>query len=276
MKLALAFCLIGVLFFAFPARADEDLAKTIFQARQNGQMVKNPSSIKPDLNMDQAYEVQTALAGLLTPKGGGKAGYKAALTGEAAQQKFGVNEPVYGILLDNMILEPGGAINPAVFKRLFIEVEMALFLNTSITGPLADAAAARACVEAVAPAIELPDVRLEDMKTLKGVDLVADNSGAAAVIVGPKIPLKDLGDIDAINIKLTKDGQVINEGQATDALGGQFEALKWLANAITSRGGKLTKGQFVITGAMGRMLPAKPGNYKAEYGQLGEITFSVK
>jgi hypothetical protein len=33
---------------------------------------------------------------------------------------------------------------------------------------------------------------------------------------------------------------------------------------------------FIISGAMGAMLPADPGNYVADFGSFGKIEFTVK
>jgi 2-keto-4-pentenoate hydratase len=265
----------AMLFFHHPTLAD-DPVQAIVEAHRSGRMVPNPSTTDANLTVAGAYKIQEEVVGLEEKKLGPRVGFKAGLTGEAAQKKFGVTEPAYGVLMKEMMLEPGAVITASNYRRLFIEVEIALFIGKDITRALADEDEAKAAIEAVASAIELPDIRLADMKKLKGSDIIADNVGAAVVIIGPKIGLSDLADIDSIAIGLDKDGQTINQGQATDALGGQFKALMWLSKAITSRGGEIKKGQFVITGALGKMLPAKPGKYIAHYGELGEIAFTVK
>jgi 2-keto-4-pentenoate hydratase len=253
-----------------------DLAKNIYDAHKAGQMVKNPSLEDPQLTVEQAYEIQKKVVDLEAAEAGGVAGYKAALTNKEAQEKYGLTEPAYGVVYKNMVLAPGAELNAADFRRLFLEVEIALILKEDITTPLADEAEARSKVGAVAPAIELPDLRFTEMPKLTGADIIADNAGAAAMILGPKVELSDLRQVDLEETELYLDGREINEGKATDAMGGQFKALLWLANAVVSRGGELKAGQFVITGFTGKMLPAKPGLYKAEYDLLGEFTFSVK
>ena len=253
-----------------------DPAQDVYDAHKAGQMVKNPSLDNPQLTVEQAYEIQKKVVDLEAAEAGGVAGYKAALTNKEAQEKYGLAEPAYGVIFNSMVLAPGAQLNLAEFRRLFLEVEIALILKEDITKPLADEAEARSKVGAVAPAIELPDLRFTEMPKLTGADIIADNAGAAAMILGPKVELSDLRQIDLEETELYLDGQKINEGKATDAMGGQFKALLWLANAVVNRGGQLKAGQFVITGFTGKMLPAKPGLYKAEYDLLGEFVFSVK
>ncbi|MFH1139300.1 MAG: fumarylacetoacetate hydrolase family protein [Pseudomonadota bacterium] len=254
----------------------EDCAQKIFKAEQAGEMVENPGALRPGLTVDEAYQVSRALSAKLVEKGGPIVGYKGALTGRAAQEKFGVDQPAHGIITKAMLLEPGAKIKPADFRRLFLEVEIALFLARDITQPLADVKEAQDAVEFVAPAVELPDIRFKDMKTVKGPDIIADNAGAAAVIIGPRIKLDAPESVDQVETKLYLEDKIVNQGKAVDALGGQYQALLWLANSVVSRGGKLEKGAFVITGATGQMIPGKPGRYKAEFGPLGTIEFTVE
>ena len=275
-KLVLAVLFVAVMSLCMGAGGEADVAKQIYESYKTGQMVKNPCSIMPDMTVDDAYKVQAELVDMLASDEGGVAGYKAGLTGEATQKRFGVTQPAYGVMTQKMMMLPGVEVASSDFRRLFIEVEIALILKKDITEPLASVDEAMAAVEAVAPAIELPDIRFTDMKTLKGEDIIADNVGAAAVIIGPKANLDNLADVNKVETKLLLDGDEVNNGKATDALGDQFNALMWLANAVVKNGGSLKQGQFVITGATGKMLPAKPGRYEAEYGDFGKIEFSVK
>lgn len=204
-------------------------------------------------------------------------GYKAALTAPAAWKRFGLTEPVYGVLTRNMSLPPGASIRYSDFRRLFVEVEIAFILGRPITRPPSGLDEIKACVESAVPAIELPDVRLADLDKMNGTDVVADNTGAAAIIVGPApAGLKDLAGLGQVNFRLLRDDSVIDQGRAAGPSGGPLENLLWLARAVTRRGGRLEKGALVMTGAMGRMLPARPGRYLADYGEFGRIEFTIR
>jgi 2-keto-4-pentenoate hydratase len=74
---------------------------------------------------------------------------------------------------------------------------------------------------------------------------------------------------------LKRNGEAINRGKGTDALGGQWKAALRLVNTMVKQGWKIEPGQIIITGALGRMVPGKPGNYIADYGPLGTITFKI-
>ncbi|MGH7806673.1 MAG: hypothetical protein ACRENT_01110 [Thermodesulfobacteriota bacterium] len=82
--------------------------------------------------------------------------------------------------------------------------------------------------------------------------------------------------LNKATVTLTFDGQVINQGKGADALGDQWKAALWLANAIVKQGWKIEPGQMLITGVLGKMIPGKEGKYVADCGILGKIFFEVK
>ncbi len=113
------------------------------------------------------------------------------------------------------------------------------------------------------------------MKTVNGQDIVVDAVGSAKYIVGKKIPADKL-DVGTVEVTLTLDGNVVNQGKAADCLGDQWKALLWLVNTAIAKGWTLEPGQVLITGAMGAMIPGKPGKYEGKWGPLGTISWTVK
>ena len=113
---------------------------------------------------------------------------------------------------------------------------------------------------------------------LKGIgffDMAAASVGSYQVICGKEIPAEGV-DVNAIEMKCTRDGKDFNAGKGTDALGDQWGTLLKLINIIVRNGNTIEPGQFIISGAMGAMLPADPGNYTADFGSFGKIDFVVK
>jgi 2-keto-4-pentenoate hydratase len=68
----------------------------------------------------------------------------------------------------------------------------------------------------------------------------------------------------------------VNQGKAADALGDQWKALLWLVNGVVEHGYTIDPGQILITGAMGKMIPGKPGKYDGDWGVLGKMSWTVK
>ena len=77
-----------------------------------------------------------------------------------------------------------------------------------------------------------------------------------------------------MQVVLTRDGSVVNEGKGTDVLGSPWKALLWLVNNLVERHGRVEAGQYLMTGAMGNMIPAQPGKYVLTY-PFETLTFEV-
>ena len=48
-------------------------------------------------------------------------------------------------------------------------------------------------------------------------------------------------------------------------MGTQWKALLWLVNNVVARNGGIDAGQYLLTGAMGNMIPGKSGSYTATF-----------
>ena len=107
-----------------------------------------------------------------------------------------------------------------------------------------------------------------------GFNLTACNIAADRFIVGTQSPFR--GDYADIHITLTRDGETVCQAPATDALGGPRDALAWMLDEASLRGLEIRNDMLLITGACGGIHPALPGAYRADYGELGSIEFTVK
>jgi len=248
-------------------------AEQLWQSHHHQQRTPLVSSTVPDLSVKQAYLVQREYVNkrLADDK---LAGFKAGLTSEAGQKKFNVNQALAGILFDSGNLSGAAdSIQLSQFKRLMLETELGFEVGKRITEPVSNTAQLKQSIQAVFPVIELPDLGFISKPT--GVDIIAANVGSAAFLNGE--PLHNLTELDlnALNVTLTRNGQTVNVGQGADTLGNQWEAALWLVNTIVAQGWTLEPGQFFITGAMGKMIPAQPGEYQADFGPLGTISFSI-
>ena len=78
-----------------------------------------------------------------------------------------------------------------------------------------------------------------------------------------------------IPVSLTCEGTTLLQGETGEVLAGQRHALAWLINQVLLRGYSIEAGQIFMTGSIGGMYPAKPGNYRADFGLLGTLEFSI-
>lgn len=96
----------------------------------------------------------------------------------------------------------------------------------------------------------------------------------AGFIVGSKREVDRL-DVNSLRVVLKRDAEIVNRDQGKDALGGQWQAALWLVNTMVKQGWKIEAGHILLTGALGRMVPGKPGKYIADYGNFGSISFTI-
>ena len=87
-------------------------AEALYVAEQTGQQIKPLTLSHPDMTMDDAYAVQRAWVDRKIAGGDRITGYKIGLTSRAMQMAVNIDQPDYGVLLDNMFF-PDGAQIPA-------------------------------------------------------------------------------------------------------------------------------------------------------------------
>lgn len=250
------------------------LADVLLQADKNNQLIPVLSVNNELRDTKAAYRIQKEYVEkkLATDK---LAGFKAGLTSKGGQKKFGVDEPVAGILFASGQLSDGAIVDSKQFHRLMLETEIGFVIGTKITEKISDIATLQQSIQSVMPVIELPDLGFADMKNLKGVDIIAANVAAKQFIAGQPKAATDI-DLNAVTVSLNDQDTVINQGKGTDASGNQWEALRWLVNTMIEQGWTIEPGQILITGALGKMRLGKQGKYIADYGDFGKLTFEIK
>ena len=232
----------------------EDLASVMAAAiRDGGTLPKMPA----ELGIDEAYALQEAVVAAVS--GGSVAGLKAGLTASAAQAQFGVTHPLIGSLYQKGRMAPG--VSFASAPGVMLECEIGIVIDE------------RGAPKTAGPVIEVPRMAFADSADANGINLIACSIAADRYIVGPQAPMLD--SYADIEVRLTRDGETVSAAPATEALGGPTPALEWMLAEAHQRGLQIADGMLLITGAIGGIHPAKPGSYRADYGVLGSIEFTV-
>lgn len=232
-----------------------------------------PSAAIPDLSAAGAYEIQRAFVARRL-RNDSIAGFKAGATAPPAQQAFGLAEPFCAILLASGSRPNGATVAAGDFRKLVLETELCFRLAAPIHAPIDDPDALHDYVDGCAPAIELADIGGYGEASFTGNDLIAGNGASAAYMLGAPIDWRSMG-LDSAPVTFTHNDQVLHEAVTGELMGGQWQALRWLVNAIVERGYPIQAGHLFLTGSLGRPQPARPGRYLADYGELGRIGFEV-
>lgn len=208
------------------------------------------------LTLEAAYEVQAALVRAVA--GDALAGYKAGLTAPAGQAQFGIDHPLVGALYAAGRL-PSGAVFAGGGASLECEI-----------GVVIDADGAP---RSAGPVIEVPRIGFSRREDATGINLCAGNIAADRIVAGPQSALRD--DYASLGVTLARDGETVLEASLDEALGGPVPAVAWMVETLRDLGRPLADGMLLITGALGGIHPAEPGAYVADYGVLGQVTFTV-
>jgi 2-keto-4-pentenoate hydratase len=252
--------------------AREQASRALFNAAQAGEALPLAHRIDETLTIESAYRIQRSFVARKLADAR-PAGFKAGLTSPAAQARFRASGPIAGVLPLDPEHTPA-TLSLRELRGLNIETEVALRVGTPIRKRLASAAEARAVIDGVAPAIELPDLDYQTPADLSALDIIASNVAAAYFIVGQFVPPAQR-DPNAVAPTLSCDGKELNRGQASDALGDQWQAALWLINTMVDQGWRIEPGQILLTGALGRMVPAQRGHCVASYGDWGTLQIAI-
>jgi 2-oxo-3-hexenedioate decarboxylase len=236
------------------------------------------SAIYPAADLDSAFASQRRIARQIVSNGGEVAGYKGGYTSAAAQASMGIDGPLHGVLFRSGRLEaatkPKIKVSPN--RALMVELEIGYVMATDVGTKLRVPRQAMTTVEALVPVIELP-VNLGPLTEGDdtAVDAVAANIGSAQFIVGDATTPTDIQNLDTLAVSLQLDGATTHSAKGGDVKGGQAETLMQLINQIIEQGHVIHRGDIIICGALGGAKPGQKGNYRADFGKLGIIEFSL-
>ena len=156
-----------------------------------------------------------------------------------------------------------------------METEIGFVTSVSISYRIHSIEQVKGAVDAIVPVIELPVNLSSRTGGSSAIDMAATNVGSDRFIVGPRSH-PDAVDLDAMAIRLSRDGETLHETTGGSANHGQWGNLLSIFNQIVDQGYTIPAGSLIISGALGKVHPGEAGRYTAEFGALGNIEFSLK
>ena len=249
-----------------------ELADALWSAEQSRTPIAPLTEQYPDLVIQDAYAIQGINVQRRRDVGARVIGRKVGLTSKPMQQVLGVDEPDYGVLLDDMYVEEGDLIDLDRLLQPRIEAEMAFVLAEDLVGPGVTSGRALAAMAGVLPALEIVDSRVADWR-IKLVDTVSDNASCGLLTVGGRLtPVQGL-DLRLLGMALSRNGEIIDTGAGAAALGNPARCVAWLANTLAKFGQYLHAGDVILPGAVHKMVPVQPGDvFRAEFASIGAVT----
>lgn len=227
----------------------------------------------PEATLEEAAVAQATYVGEL---GKTFAGVKGAVVGKGGQDFFGIDGPLSAVLFREGWHEASGKLVIAIREGANpgVETELGLILAKPIRDRLDSIDDLKKHVRSLVPVVELPAGRHAWPDKPRATDLVAANVDSDHFILGTETD--DLSiDLDALPIRLLRGDEVLNQTTGGDAAGGQWSNFLHQVNWAVEQGYQLEAGHLVITGALGTIAKEGPGTYRADYGSMGSIEFTL-
>lgn len=234
----------------------------------------------PTMDMDDAYAIQKSWVDRKLAEGRKVIGYKIGLTSRAMQMSSNIDEPDYGVLLDDMLFEDGANITAADFLDPRIEAELAFILKKPLFGENVTIFDVLDATDYVIPSLELIAARCLRTDpatgyTRKVYDTISDNAANAGIVLGGR-PIKPM-DIDLrwAGSMVYLNGKIEETGLAGGVLGNPLNGICWVCKRFAPHGIGLEPGQIILSGSFIRPIPVKAGDtVHADFGSLGGISLN--
>jgi 2-oxo-3-hexenedioate decarboxylase len=194
-------------------------------------------------DVDEAYAVQAALVSKRLERGERLVGLKMGLTSKAKMAQVGVDQVIWGRLTDTMRVPDGESVSLNGFIHPRIEPEVAFLVRGGR-------------IDSVAPALEIIDSRYADFK-FTAPDVIADNTSAAAFVVGAWVPMPS--NVDNLGVLLEVDGAVVQTGSTAAILGDPRRAFEQGLRLASQSGVEVEDGWVFLAGAATAAVPFDPG-----------------
>lgn len=212
----------------------------------------------PGLNADDGYDAARALHEHRLTQGWKAVGRKIGFTNRTLWARYGVHEPMWGMVYDQTLLFADGGGCEVPLSGLLqprIEPEICFKLGSvPVPGRIAEA------IEWMAHSIEIVRCYHPGWK-FTIADCAADNGLHGRLVVGRPRPAKELERLAEVEAKLYKGERLVDQGIGANVLGGPLLSLAHLVDLLARQPGAepLRAGEIVTTGVLTDAHAVAPG-----------------
>ncbi len=227
------------------------------------------------LGIDEAYAIQQRNIERRIGAGSKRIGSKIGLTSAAVQKQLGVDQPDFGVLLDDMLYAQDEPVKWSALSQPKIEAEVAFVMGKDLPADEITLHELAQAIDHVLPALEIVGSRIRDWD-IGIADTIADNASSSALVLGAtRYRLTDV-DLRLCGMVMERQGErqgeVVSLGCGAACMGNPLNALLWLARTMAARGAHLRAGDVVLSGALGPMVPVQRGDvFEAHIQGMGSV-----
>ncbi len=235
-----------------------------------------PEGARP-ADPDEAYGIQWALHDWFAARGEDYAGWKVGVTSTAMQEYMKMTTPCMGRVRSRLVARNHADLPRAAYCAPGIECEIVARMGRDLVpsdAPHTRESVADA-VAALMPGFEIVDDRYDDILSMPAITLIADDFCNAGCVLGDEVTdWRDL-DLEAIEGRMSVNGEEPSVGHGRDVLGHPLEALAFVANHMAANGLTLKAGEFVMLGSLVKTRWLDKGDSAtAEIDGLGKVSVS--
>ena len=244
------------------------LASQLAAAYAERRTLSTPPSSRDGLDLSTAYAVERELVRMRRSQGHKTVGVKVGYANKAIWRMLKLETLVWAHMYDDTVryadansatLSLSSMISPK------IEPEIVFKMKAPLDASVTDAATALDAVEWLALGFEIIDCPYADWK-FQPADFVAAYGLHAALIVGEPRPVATMGiseiveQLATFKVRLSKDGQAVEEGSGRNSLRSPALCLAELASAMGKQDGaeSLAAGDLVSSGTLTESTPIQP------------------
>jgi len=237
------------------------LSQELLSAYNSGAMIATPPSARdPPFGMNAAYEVEAEFTRLRKAAGRTVTGLKVGYASKAMWRLLKLETLVWAHMYDDTVHYANGTLAELTLpphRSPKIEPEIVFKLREPIGTAGLDAEAVLRYIEWLAVAFEIIDCPFPDWQ-FKPVDFVAAFGLHRCLVVGEALQFEPemiptlAENLTNFKVKVSKDGQFVEEGSGKNSLRSPALCLAELAGAVLRHPGAtpLTTGYLVSTGTL--------------------------
>lgn len=262
--------------------AIQDAAAALHEAERSAVQIDPLTLRHPQMSIEDGYAVQRAWIDRKIAAGRRVIGYKIGLTSRAMQSAMHIDEPDYGVLLDDMLIADGAEIEAARYCDPRIEVELAFVLQRPLSGAHLGIDEVLEATDLVYPALELIAARSHRVHpqtgyTRKVQDTIADNAASAGLLLGGR-PIRPAAmDLRWIGALCYRNEVLEETGLAAGVLDHPANGVCWVAKRFAPHGVTLEPGQVILAGSFTRPISVAAGDtIRTDFGPLGTLSCHFK
>ena len=238
----------------------ESLAHELLSAAQTGQMISVTPSSRPGFDLNTAYAVEGTLKQIRESGGHRAVGRKVGYANKAMWRVLKLETLVWAHMYDDTVhySDHNTATLTLVHPRsLKIEPEIVFGLKQPIVSGGLDAAPALECTDWLALGFEIIDCPFPGWQ-FQPSDFVASFGLHAALVVGekthlqPELIAKLVEELPRFNVRMSKNGEFVEEGSGKNSLRSPALCLAELGGAILRRfpDHPLSAGEIISSGTL--------------------------